>query len=304
MSISGPRAVWRRFTSRQADFYVAAVEHALHNVGFPWVTLPLHIRSALCAYDLWHRWTFFQILCRIIFAFTLTIMLAAQISNEEVHSPVLGVMFFLSIYGMLGSAGASAKMREHRLVAVCAGTIQYAAAAVHAGGKDRRAAMRKVSVNMQTVERAIFQARRSHGTVPRGRWSRQAGLRRHAERVVATLRAAENQLDGDRPTAALEHLAGLLLRIAAASAAGHTGQLLPDSLTEPHKDDRVRDTELLRMGGVVLLTLTAVAGVVVFKVPDIAAVSVIMGVAVLSSIALFGHGWTKALKVIEMVRPG
>ncbi|MCX4581205.1 hypothetical protein OHB41_50565 [Streptomyces sp. NBC_01571] len=189
-------------------------------------------------------------------------------------------------------------------MAECAEAIYAAAAAANAGGNDRAAAMWKVSISMRSVERAVFRARRSHRTVARSRRSRHAVLRRHAERVVATLRAAENQLDGDRPTAALEHLSGLLLRIAASSAAGHTGKLLPDSLTEPHKDDHVRDTELLRIAAVVLLTLAAVGGVVVFKVPDIAAVSVIMGVAVLSSIALFGHGWTRMLKVIELVKPG
>ncbi|MCX5008546.1 hypothetical protein OHB05_39000 [Streptomyces sp. NBC_00638] len=121
---------------------------------------------------------------------------------------------------------------------------------------------------------------------------------------MATLRAAETQLDGNRPTVALEYLSGLLLRIAASSAAGHTGMLLPDSLTDPHTADRVHDTELLRIAAVVLMVLAAVGGVVAFKVPDVGAVTVIMGVAVLSSIALFGRGWTRMLRVIELVKPG
>ncbi|MGW6262394.1 hypothetical protein [Streptomyces sp. NPDC055085] len=278
------------------------MEVALHKVGFNWVVLPLHIRAALRSHNLWHRWAVLQRICRVMLVYSLTIIIGINISSPEEHYPTTVIVFFLSFYGGVGTLRAPAEMRQRQLVAECADAIQTAAVAAHAGGNDRAAAMRKVSVNLQAVERAIFRARRSHGTVARNRWSRHAALRRHAERVVATLRAAEKQLDGDRPAAALEHLAGLLLRIAAASAAGHTGKLLPEHLTEPHKDERVRDTELLRIAGVVLLTLAAVGGVAALKIPDIAAVSVIMGVAVLSSIALLGHGWTKALKVIELMK--
>ena len=53
-----------------------------------------------------------------------------------------------------------------------------------------------------------------------------------------------------------------------------------------------------------LTVLAAVGGVVMLKVPDMLAVAVIMGIAVLSAIAFFGHGWTKMLSVIELMKGG
>ncbi|GHB14964.1 hypothetical protein GCM10010330_80670 [Streptomyces tendae] len=195
-------------------------------------------------------------------------------------------------------------MRQHQLVAECAAAVEVAAAAAQACGSDRPGAIHRVSMSLQTVERAIFRARRAHRTVARRRRSRHAALRRHAETVVATLRAAEKELDGTNPNRALEALAGLLLRIAGSSAASRTGVLLPDSLTGPYEHIRVRDFELLRTAGVVLMVLAAAAAVVVLDVPDIAAVTIIMGVGVLSALALFGVAWTKMLALFELMKSG
>ncbi|MCX5097834.1 hypothetical protein ACFWD7_52475 [Streptomyces mirabilis] len=280
------------------------MQQSLREVGFKWVVLPLHLRSALRSYYLWRRQALFHYLCRIVLTYCFTIMVAANVADEQLHSPTLVILFFLSIYGGIPTFGAPAHMRQYQLVAECAAAIHVAAVAAQASGSERASAMRQVSVNMRTLERAIFRARRSHRTVVRSRWSRQAVLRNHAERVVATLRAAETQLDGASPNAALEHLVALLLRIASNSAAGRTGVLLPDSLTDEHKDERVRDFELLRVAGVILMMLVAVSGVVVLKVPDIAAGAVVAGVAVLSAIAFFGHGWTRMLSVIELMKGG
>lgn len=43
-------------------------------------------------------------------------------------------------------------------------------------------------------------------------------------------------------------------------------------------------------------------GVMALKVPDTAAVTVIVGVGVLSAIALLGSGWTKVLSIIKLVK--
>ncbi|MFJ7078453.1 hypothetical protein [Streptomyces sp. NPDC098781] len=304
MAIPRPLTTLRRFRMRQADSYVRAMQSDLCDAGYSWVALPLHIRSALQSYHLWRGIALFQFGCRIMLAYCLTIMILASVAEAAVRSPTIVVLFFLSIYGIMCSFSAPSQMRRSQLVAECAAAIHVVAGAAKASGRDRPDAVRQVSVAMRTVERAIFRAGRSHQTVPRGRWFRHALLRRHAERVVATLRAAETELDGPRPDAALENLTGLLLRIAANSAAGRTGVLLPDSLTENHKDERVRNTELLRIAGVVLMILAAASGVVALKVPDIAAVTIIAGVGVLSAIALLGSGWTKAVSVIELLKGG
>ncbi|MGW4954781.1 hypothetical protein [Streptomyces parvulus] len=297
-------ASWRRFRAHQADLYADALQRDLRDVGYSWIVLPLHLRSALRAYYLWRGKATFHLLCRIVLAWCLSIMIAADISNEEVNSPVTVILFFLAIYGGIFTYHAPARIRQHQLVAECAAAIHAAAAAAQACGSDRPDAMHRVSATLQSVERAIFRARRSHRTVARRRRFRHAVLRRHAENVVATLRAAENELDGTSPNRALEELAGLLLRIAGSSAASRTGVLLPDSLTSQYEDVRVRDFELLRTAGVVLVVLGAAATVVVLDVPDIAAVTIIVGVGVLSALAFFGSAWTKMLAILDLMKPG
>ncbi|MFE0642124.1 hypothetical protein ACFW2Y_11030 [Streptomyces sp. NPDC058877] len=275
----------------------------LHALGFRWLTLPLHLRAALRHYHLWEGRALAQRFALAALAYGLAMMITAKYVDGRPLAPVAGVLFFwLPLYSLIPLIGARRQVRHFQLVAACAGAIAACASvAAAAGGSNRPQALRAASVSIRSVERAVFRARRTQRTVAFGRRSRKAALRRHAGQVAAELRAAEARIDCAHQAAALEDLAGLLVRIAASGATCRIGALLPESITEQHKP--VRDFELVRLAAATLMVLGAAVAVALWEVPDAAAWAVIAGVGLLSAIVAFGANWRRFVSVIEIFRP-
>ncbi|MGW1458759.1 hypothetical protein ACWD6T_10470 [Streptomyces albidoflavus] len=114
--------------------------------------------------------------------------------------------------------------------------------------------------------------------------------------MVAALREAETRLDVNQD-AALEELTGLLVRIAASSAAGRIGALLPESVMDLQSEP-VRSHELLRITGAVVIYLGGIVGVSLWELPDAAAAAVIAGAGLLSAIVAFGSGWRRVMDLL------
>ncbi|MET9969350.1 hypothetical protein ABZZ80_26320 [Streptomyces sp. NPDC006356] len=129
-----------------------------------------------------------------------------------------------------------------------------------------------------------------------------AELRRHAGQVVAKLRVAEAKLHGDHPQQALEELAGLVATIAEQYTSNKVGTLLPvESVPglEP-----VRDREPILVGVTVVMIAGGAVAVSLLNLPDVASGAVIVAVAILVLLVLFGRRWHRYLPIADMFKPG
>ncbi|MFE2768490.1 hypothetical protein ACFXGD_20030 [Streptomyces albidoflavus] len=200
----------------------------------------------------------------------------------------------LPLFGIGLTEEAPGRMRSYRLVGACAEAIAACATVRATAGSE--GALRSASAATRSVERAVFRAHRAQQTVARGRRFRRAARRKHAGTVVAALREAETRLDVNQD-AALEELTGLLVRIAASSAAGRIGALLPESVMDLQSEP-VRSHELLRITGAVVIYLGGIVGVSLWELPDAAAAAVIAGAGLLSAIVAFGSGWRRVMDLL------
>lgn len=300
-----PVLAYRRRRTKAVEEQIDAVERALGVLGYPWIALPLHIRVALREYQLGDTWARVQKFCRLMLAYYGAMYVTALVRNEPWHPGVMVAFLFftLPLWVIIPTYWAPRYRRRYLLVAACVAAISACAEARTKGGILRPWIMQSVSSEVAAVERAIFRARRDHQTVARGRRSRQAGLRRHGERVVAALRAAEERLDVDRHDAALEVLSGLLIGIASSAASGRIGALLPESITDRYKDVRVRDWEVLRTAAVAVAITGAAVGVGLLGLEEAAAWAVIAGVFVLAALTAFGSQWRRQIPLLELFRP-
>lgn len=286
------------------DAEIGELERALGILGYSWIALPLHIRIALREYRWWDTRAVVQKMCRIALAYFVVVYVVALLRDEPWQpSAVFSWFFFwVPLYGVMFTFRAPRQRRRYVLVGACAAAIRACAKARTEGSVQRHWYMHAVSSEVASVERAIFRARRAHMRVARGRHSRQVGLRQHAERVVAALRAAEARLDVDRQEAALEALTGLLLGVASSAATGRIGLLLPESVTSQYRDVRVRDWEVLRTAVVAVVITGAAIGCGLLGLGDAAAWAVIAGVFVLASLLVFGSEWRRLVHLIDIFR--
>ncbi|MFI9031156.1 hypothetical protein [Streptomyces sp. NPDC053560] len=285
-----------------ASTQVDTMQKNVHDLGFPWIVLPLHLRTALRQYHLWWGRALIHNISRGMMAYGIAVVIAAKYTGERFNSLTFAAVFlYLPIYGIMFTIGAPRRMRRYRLVGLCAAAINSCATAKAKTGEDRSDALREASVAIRSVERAVFRTRRAQRTVAIGRPSRQTALRTHAGKVVAVLRSAENRLDDTHQDCALEQLTGLLVRIAASSAANRIGDLLPVSITD--QEEPARSYDLLRHAAAVLMLTGAAVGVGIWNVPDVTAWAVIAGVGILSAIVAFGADWRRVLSLIEVFRP-
>lgn len=295
---------FRRHRTKVVDDQIDEVERALGVLGYSWIALPLHIRVALREHRWWDTRATVQKICRIALAYHGVVYITALLRNEPWQpGAVFGwLFFFFPIYGIILTFRAPRQRRRYMLVAACIAAIRACAEARTEGSVQRSWLLQAVSSEVASVERAIFRARRAHLRVARGRHARQVGLRQHAERVVAALRAAEARLDVDRQDAALEALSGLLIGIASSAATGRIGALLPESITSRYRDVRVRDWEVLRTAAVAVVITAAAIGVGLLGLGDVAAWAVIAGVFVLVSLLAFGSEWRRLIHVLDIFR--
>jgi hypothetical protein len=305
MRAPGPVLAYRRHRTKAVEDQIAAVERALGVLGYPWLALPLHIRVALREYQLGDTWARVQKFCRITLAYYGAMYVTALLRNEPWHPGVMfaWLFFVLPLWVIIPTFWAPRYRRRYLLVAACVVAISACAEARTEGSIQRPWILQSVSSEVAAVERAIFRARHAHQRVARGRRFRQAGLRQHAERVVAALRAAEARLDVDRQDPALEALSGLLIGIASSAAAGRIGALLPESITDRYKDVRVRDWEVLRTAAVAVAITGAAVGVGLLGLEEAAAWAVIAGVFVLAALLAFGSEWRRQTHILDLFRP-
>lgn len=299
-----PVLAYRRHRTKVVEDEIDAAERALGVLGYPWIALPLHIRVALREFGRWDPQAMVQKISRLTLAYYGAIYATSLLTNEPWHpSPQFVTLFFiLPIWAIIPTRMAPRYRRRYLLVAVCVTAISACAEARTKGSIQRPGLLQAVSSEVASVERAIFRARRAHLTVARGRRSRQVDLRQHAERVVAALRAAEARLDVDHQDAALEALSGLLIGIASSAAAGRTGALLPQSITDRYEDVRVRDWEVLRTAAVAVVITGAAVGVGLLGLGDVASWAVIAGVFVLASLLVFGSEWRRLIHLFDLFR--
>ncbi|MCX5504900.1 hypothetical protein OG887_36855 [Streptomyces sp. NBC_00053] len=301
MSIPHPLRALRRWRSEFAVEQADILQENLRTLGYSWIVLPFHLRAAVHGYYLWMHRAAIHSFCRFALPCGLALVIALLRHYEQAPPGMSGVFFLLVLLPLFGiglTENAPGRMRQYRLVGACAAAIGACATVRTSAGSERRRALRAASVTIRSVERAVFRARRTQRTVARGRRFRQAALRQHAGKVVAVLRAAEVRLDANQD-AALEELTGLLVRIAASSAGGRLGAMLPESITVLKP---VRSYELLRMAAAVALFLGAIVGVSVWEVPDPAAGTVIAGMGLVSAVVAFGPDWRRFISMIELLR--
>ncbi|MFE7427964.1 hypothetical protein [Streptomyces sp. NPDC057545] len=302
MSIPHPLRALRRWCSEFAVEQADTLQENLRTLGYSWIVLPFHLRAAVHGYYLWMHRAALHSFCRFALSCGLALVIAILCQYEQAPPGMSGVFFGFVLLPLLGiglTENAPGRMRQYRLVGACAAAIGACATVRTSAGSERRRALRAASVTIRSVERAVFRARRVQRTAARGRRFRQAALRQHAGKVVAVLRAAEVRLDANQD-AALEELTGLLVRIAASSAGGRLGAMLPESIADQEKP--VRSYELLRMTAAVALFLGAIVGVSVWEVPDPAAGTVIAGMGLVSAVVAFGPDWRRFISTIELLR--
>jgi hypothetical protein len=305
MRTPGPVRAYRRRRAKVLEEQINAVERALGELGYPWIALPLHIRVALREYQFGNTWAKVQNLYRITLAFYGAMYVVARFRNEPWHpgAEFAFLYFILPLWVIIPTYWAPRYRRRYLLVAACVTAINACAEARTKGSIQRAWILQAVSTEVASVERAIFRAGHAHQTVARGRRFRQVGLRQHAERVVAALRAAEARLDVDRQDPALEALSSLLIGIASSAAAGRIGALLPESITDRYKDVRVRDWEILRTAAVAVAITGAAVGVGLLGLEEAAAWAVIAGVFILAALLAFGSEWRRKIHLLDLFRP-
>ncbi|RNG34337.1 hypothetical protein EEJ42_05690 [Streptomyces botrytidirepellens] len=127
-------------------------------------------------------------------------------------------------------------------------------------------------------------------------------MRRHAGQVVAKLRTAEAGLHGDCPQHALEEVAGLVATIAEQYTRSKVATLLPVGSVADFEP--VRDREPILVGVTVVTIAGGAVAVSLLDLPDVASGAVIVAVAVLMLLVLFGRRWHRYLPIADMFKPG
>ncbi|MGG7571468.1 hypothetical protein [Streptomyces sirii] len=148
-------------------------------------------------------------------------------------------------------------------------------------------------VSLRLAELRVKGARSMRGTVPPFS-RRRPELRKHANRVIATMRATHAEFDVDRKVAARK-LAGLALQISDRYAQGHVGALLDSqNLVQP-----TRRREALHLA--VLAGVMAASGfaVQVFHIPAPLAI----GAVVLTGAWLYRSAASAGLAVLAALLP-
>ncbi|MBO3682255.1 hypothetical protein J5X86_46115 [Streptomyces sp. NEAU-YJ-81] len=120
--------------------------------------------------------------------------------------------------------------------------------------------------------------------------------------MVAKLRTAEARLHGDYPQHALEEVAELVATIAEQYTRSKVAALLPVGSVADLEP--VRDREPILVGITVVMIAGGAVAVSLLNLPDIASGAVIVAVAILVLLVLFGRRWHRYLPIADIFKPG
>ncbi|MFE3645870.1 hypothetical protein ACFXOM_33685 [Streptomyces sp. NPDC059169] len=304
--VNGIRRVRRTRARRRMDKQVADLRAALDRLGYDWWPIPRGFRVALRKHDAAGLGWFINLQAWGLVAWLFLSFEAAALwwPEELLHDRVilafLGVGMVLAV--IVGQTrGSACTTRRNRLAWLCAEVIESCAEAHRRGGDRRHEALVEVSRSLRRLEGDVLAAYRRRGSVlsfspP------NANLRRHAGQVVAKLRTVEEEMHGDHSQHALEELAGLVATIAEQYTSSKVATLLPvGSISDL---EPVRDREPILVGVTVVVIAGGAVAVSLLNLPDIASGAVIVAMAVLVLLVLFGRRWHRYLPIIDMFKPG
>ncbi|MFI1678541.1 hypothetical protein [Streptomyces sp. NPDC020607] len=303
--VNGIRRVRGARARRRTDRQLTDLRTALDRLGYDWWPIPLGFRVALRKHDAAGWGWFINLQAFVLLAWLfLSFEAVANWKGELLHGRATlafyaGEMVLAVVAGLtMGSARAT---RRNRLAWLCACAIESCAEAHKRGGERRRAALIEASATLRRLEGEVLAAYRRCGSVscfspP------NAELRRHAGKVVAKLRLVEAQLHGNHPQQALEELAGLVATIAEQYTSNRVGTLLPVESVAGLVP--VRDREPILVGVTVVMVAGGAVAVSLLNLPDVASGAVIVAMAILVLLILFGRHWHRYLPVADMFKPG
>ncbi|GAA2530249.1 hypothetical protein GCM10010398_14040 [Streptomyces fimbriatus] len=288
------------------DKQVADLRAALDRLGYDWWPIPLGFRVALRKHDAAGLGWFINLQAWVLIAWLFLSYEAAVLwwPEELLHTRVtftfLGVGMVLVVVARQTASSARAT-RRNRLAWLCADVIESCAEAHRRGGDRRHEALLEVSRDLRRLEGDVLTAYRRRGSVASFS-PPNAKLRRHAGQVVAKLRTVEEKMHGDHTQNALEELAGLVATIAEQYTSNKVATLLPVGSVADLEP--VRDREPILVGVTVVVIAGGAVAVSLLNLPDIASGAVIVAMAVLVLLVLFGRRWHRYLPIIDMFKPG
>ncbi|WP_246096116.1 hypothetical protein [Streptomyces botrytidirepellens] len=303
--INGIRRARRTRARRRVDKQADDLRAALDRLGYDWWPIPLGVRVALRKHDAAQCGWFINLQAWVLIAWLFLSFEAVSFWQEELLRGRVTLVFLavgMVLTVIAGQTMDSARAtRRNRLAWLCAYVIERCAEAHRRGGDRRREALVEVSMALRSLGGEVLAAYRRCGSV-RSFSPPNADLRRHAGQVVAKLRTAEAGLHGDCPQHALEEVAGLVATIAEQYTRSKVATLLPVGSVADFEP--VRDREPILVGVTVVTIAGGAVAVSLLDLPDVASGAVIVAVAVLMLLVLFGRRWHRYLPIADMFKPG